>query len=195
MKRKETYASSGPRIQVRFFGGFNFATADAGRDLVRTGYTKGVPMGGDLKFTPGAKAPTFLFAALKDPMGANLDRVQIVKGWVDASGKTHERVFDVKWSGNRRPGPNGRVPAVGNTVDLATAKYSNSIGAAELIGAFTDPTFDPKQRAFYYARVVEIPTPRWTLYDSVRFKVKMARDVPMIQQERAVTSPIWYNPA
>jgi len=193
MKRKETYASSGPRITVRFFGGFDLPANVAAGDLVATGYAKGVPMGGDLKGS--GKAPTFLVAAMKDPEGANLDRVQIVKGWVDAAGKTHEKVIDVKWSGTRKPDAKGKLPPVGNTVDLATAKYTNSIGAEELIGSFTDTAFDPKARSFYYARVVEIPTPRWTLYDAVKFKVKMDPKVPMIQQERAVTSPIWYTPA
>ncbi|MFP5329100.1 MAG: DUF3604 domain-containing protein [Alphaproteobacteria bacterium] len=195
MFRRETYASSGPRITVRFFGGFGYHPGAAGRNLVATGYANGVPMGGDLKAAPVGKSPTFLFAAMKDPMGANLDRVQVVKGWVDAAGRTHEKIFDVKWSGNRKPGPGGKLPPMGNTVDLATAKYSNSIGAPELVGWFRDPQFNPKERAFYYLRVVEIPTPRWTLYDAVRFKVKMAPGVPMTQQERAVTSPIWYSPA
>jgi hypothetical protein len=152
-------------------------------------------MGGDLKPVAGGKAPTFLVAAMKDPEGANLDRVQIIKGWVDAAGKTHEKIFDVKWGGDRKPGPDGKLPAVGNTVDLKTATYRNDIGAAELVGSFTDPDFDPAQKAFWYARAIEIPTPRWTLYDSVKFKVQMGKDVPMIQQERAVTSPIWYTPA
>lgn len=195
MYRRETYASSGPRIMLRFFGGFDFARADSGRNLVATGYAKGVPMGGDLKAAPKGKAPTFLFAAMKDPLGANLDRVQIVKGWVDASGTAHEKVFDVKWGGNRKPGANGKLPPVGNTVDLATAKYTNSIGAAELVGWFRDPDFDPRQHAFYYMRAVEIPTPRWTLYDAVKFRVKMLPEAPMVHQERVVTSPIWYDPA
>jgi Protein of unknown function (DUF3604) len=193
MKRKETYASSGPRITVRFFGGFDLPTNATAGNLVATGYAKGVPMGGDLKGT--GKAPTFLVAAMKDPQGANLDRVQIIKGWVDATGQTHEKIIDVKWSGARKPDAKGKLPPVGNTVDLATAKYSNSIGAEELLGSFTDTDFDPKARSFYYARAVEIPTPRWTLYDTIKFKVKMDPKVPMIQQERAVTSPIWYTPA
>jgi hypothetical protein len=192
MKRKETYASSGPRITVRFFGGFGL---QAGKDMVASGYANGVPMGGDLKPVAGGKAPTFLVAAMKDPEGANLDRLQIVKGWVDAAGRTHEKVFDVKWGGDRRPGPDGKLPAIGNTVDLATATHRNDIGATELVGSFTDPDFDPAQKAFWYARAIEIPTPRWTLYDSVKYKVKMDPKVPMIQQERAVTSPIWYTPA
>jgi hypothetical protein len=196
MKRRETYASSGPRIVVRFFGGYTFKDADAKADkLVAAGYARGVPMGGELKASAG-KVPTFLIAAMKDPAGANLDRAQIVKGWVDAAGNTHEAIYDVVWSdaGKRKP-VNGKLPPVGDTVDLKTATYSNSIGAPELIGRFKDPNFDPKQRAFYYVRVLEIPTPRWTAFDAVRYKVTMTPDVTMKLQERAVTSPIWYNPA
>jgi hypothetical protein len=191
MKRKETYASSGPRMTLRFFGGFGL---QPGKDLVASGYANGVPMGGDLKAAPGGKAPTFLVAAMKDPEGANLDRVQIIKGWVDSAGKTHEKIFEVKWAGERKPGADGRLPAIGNTVDVATATYKNSIGAAELVGSFTDPDFDPAQKAFWYARAIEIPTPRWTAYDSAKYKVKMTPDVPMTLQERAVSSPIWYTP-
>ena len=197
MKRKETFATTGPRMSVRFFGGYDFAGADA-NDLVKAGYTKGVPMGGDLKAAPAGKAPTFLVAASKDPEGANLDRVQIIKGWVDAGGKTHEQVYDVKWSGaetGRKPGANGKLPPVGNTVDLKTATYANSIGAADLSALWTDPTFDPAQKAFYYVRVLEIPTPRWVAYDVVRYGAKPSSKVTMIQQERALTSPIWYSPA
>jgi len=197
MKRKETYASSGPRISVRFFGGYDFSHQDADpATLAATGYARGVPMGGDLKPAPAGKAPTFLFAALKDPQGANLDSAQIIKGWVDAKGETHERIFNVAWSEHAsRKEVNGKLTPVGSTVDLATATYQNSIGASELLGSFTDPEFDPAQRAFYYLRAVEIPTPRWTAYDAVRFNVKMTPDVPMIGQERIVTSPIWYNPS
>lgn len=194
MERRETYATSGPRMTVRLFGGYGFADADSQGDVAATGYAKGVPMGGDLKSAPAGKAPTFLIAAMKDPSGANLDRVQIVKGWVDKDGKTHEQIYDVAWSDNRKPRADGKLPPVGNTVDVATATYANSIGAAELRGVFRDPDFDATQRAFYYARVIEIPTPRWPAYDAVRFKVKMDREVLMVQQERAVTSPIWYEP-
>ena len=158
------------------------------------GYGKGVPMGGDLKAAAAGKAPTFLVAAMKDPDGGNLDRVQIVKGWVDASGARQEKVYDVVWSGDRKPGADGKLPAVGNTVDLTTATYTNTIGAPELTAAWKDPEFDPALRAVYYVRVLEIPTPRWTAYDAVRFKVKMPKEVPMITQERAYTSPIWYTP-
>lgn len=194
MYRRETYASSGPRITVRFFGGYDFGAADAAGDLAANGYARGVPMGGDLPSARAGQVPTFLFAAMKDPDGANLDRFQIVKGWVDADGKSHEKIFDVAWSGQRGRDAQGWLKPVGNTVNLADATYANSIGAAQLVGTFRDPGFDPRQRAFYYARVIEIPTPRWTLFDTVRFGVKMAPDVPMVQQERAVTSPIWHTP-
>ena len=195
MMRKETYATTGPRMIVRFFGGWNFEPRDAmSRVPASVGYEKGVPMGGDLAASGGAKAPTFLVAALKDPQGANLDRVQIIKGWLDKSGALHEQVYDVVWSGKRKATAKGKLPAVGNTVDLKTATWANSIGAGELITVWKDPKFDPTQRAVYYARVIEIPTPRWTAYDAVRFGVKMGPEVPMITQERAYTSPIWYTP-
>ncbi|HVY08354.1 MAG TPA: DUF3604 domain-containing protein [Burkholderiales bacterium] len=195
LKRKEAYASTGPRITVRFFAGFDFTEADVAGDLANAGYSKGVPMGGDLKAAPAGRAPIFLIAAAKDPEGANLDRVQIIKGWVDASGKTHEKIYDVLWSDNRKPGTDGKLPPVGNTVNLDGPTYTNSIGAAEFKGIFKDPAFKAGERAFYYARVIEIPTPRWTAYDVARFKVKMDSKVPMVIQERAVTSPVWYEPA
>lgn len=197
MKRRETYASSGPRFTLRFFGGYHYSPEDARADrIVPAGYSKGVPMGGDLNAAQRGQVPTFLIAAMKDPRGGNLDRVQIVKGWVDGAGNTHEKVYEAVWSDpGRRKLSGGKLTPVGDTVDAATATYKNSIGAPTLIGRFRDPDFDPKQRAFYYARVIEIPTPRWTAYDSVRFKVRMAPEVPMKHQERAVSSPIWYNPA
>ena len=151
-------------------------------------------MGGDLSKAPSGKAPSFLVAALKDPYSGNLDRIQIVKGWMDAAGKLHERVYDVAWSGDRKPGTDGKLPPVGNTVDAKSATWTNTIGAPELITVWKDPDFDPQQRAFYYARVIEIPTPRWTAYDAKRFGDKMTPDVPMTTQERAYTSPIWYTP-
>jgi len=192
MMRKETIATSGPLMRVRFFAGWDLGTADLGEGLAKAGYARGVPMGGDLKGT--GKAPTFLVAAMKDPKSGNLDRVQIVKGWIDASGKQHEKVYDVVWSGERKPGRDGKLPAVGNSVDLKTAKYTNTIGAPELATAWTDPSFDPKQRAFYYARVLEIPTPRWSTYDAVALGMPIPKGLPATIQERAWTSPIWYTP-
>ena len=195
MQRKETYATTGPRMIVRFFGGWEFDMRDAQNRLpAEIGYRKGVPMGGDLRAAPAGRAPSFLVAALKDPIGANLDRLQIVKGWLDASGATHERIYDVVWSGNRQRGADGKVPAVGNTVDIANATWTNTIGAPELVSVWTDPEFDPALRAFYYARVLEIPTPRWTAYDAKYFGVRFGPEVRMVQQERAYTSPIWYTP-
>jgi len=196
MERKEVYATTGPRITVRFFGGWNFAKADALTRLpADVGYAKGVPMGGDLPARPeDAQTPTFLVAALKDAYSGNLDRIQIVKGWLDDEGKTQEKVYDVVWAGDREIGADGKLPPVGNTVDVATATFTNTIGAPELIAVWTDPDFDPSQRSVYYTRVIEIPTPRWTDYDAVRFGDKMSEDVPMTTQERAYTSPIWYTP-
>jgi hypothetical protein len=195
MKRRETYATTGSRMAVRFFGGWDFVAADASHRMpAAIGYAKGVPMGGDLAKAPNGKAPTFLVAALKDAIGANLDRIQVVKGWVDKDGKTQEQVYDVVWSGNRKPGADGKLPPVGNTVDVANATWTNTIGAPELITVWKDPQFDPKLRAFYYARVIEIPTPRWTAYDAKRFGLKPLPETRMTLQERAYTAPIWYTP-
>jgi hypothetical protein len=195
MQRKETYATTGSRMLVRFFGGWDFTARDAQSRLPgAVGYTKGVPMGGDLPKGPAGKAPTFLVAALKDPLSGNLDRIQIVKGWVDASGQRHEKVHDVVWSGDRKPEADGKLPPVGNTVDVKNATWTNTIGAPELITVWTDPDFDPKVRSVYYARVLEIPTPRWTAYEAQRYGITMSPEVPMITQERAYTSPIWYTP-
>jgi hypothetical protein len=196
MQRRETYATTGPRMLVRFFGGFDFEARDAQNRLpAQIGYTKGVPMGGDLSNAAKGKSPTFLVAALKDPIGANLDRYQVIKGWLDAKGQLHEKIYDVAWSAGRKADPKtGKLPSVGNTVDVENAIWTNTIGAPELIAVWSDPDFDPAQRAFYYGRVIEIPTPRWTAYDAKYFGVKMPKEVPMTTTERAYTSPIWYTP-
>jgi hypothetical protein len=195
MMRKEAYATTGSRMSVRFFGSWDFVPADANTRLPgEVGYTKGVPMGGDLVDAPKGKAPTFLVAARKDPYNGNLDRIQIVKGWLDSKGKLHEKVYDVVWSGDRKPDSKGKLPPVGNTVDVKKATWTNTIGAPELITVWKDPDFDAKESAFYYARVIEIPTPRWTAYDALRFGIEMPEEVPMWTQERAYTSPIWYTP-
>lgn len=193
MQRKETFATTGPRMRVRFFGGYGLDAGDLAGDFVAAGYAKGVPMGGVIK-RAGDGVPTFLVAATKDPEGANLDRVQVVKGWLDSTGETHEKVYEVKWSGDRQPDAKGKLPPVGDTVDRGKATYTNTIGAAELVGAFSDPDFDPTQKAFYYVRVLEIPTPRWTLYDKLRFNETVPGSVPLVHQERAFSSPIWYAP-
>jgi len=196
MARKEVYATTGPRITVRFFGGWDFTDQDLNsRQPAFRGYDKGVPMGGDLTNRPEGKAPTFMVYALRDPIGANLDRIQIVKGWLDADGNTNEQVYDASWSGDREPGADGKLPPVGNTVDVENANWLNTIGAAELGTVWTDPDFDPAQKAFYYVRVLEIPTPPWYAYDAFRFGVDMPEGAPTSQQERAYTSPIWYSPS
>lgn len=195
MERKEVYATTGSRMAVRFFGGWGYGEEDLKhRSPAFVGYSKGVPMGGDLPKAPnGAKAPTFMVYALRDPIGANLDRIQIIKGWTEG-GATKEKVYDVAWSGDRAPGGDGKLPAVGNTVDAKTASWTNTIGSAELGTVWTDPDFDPKQKAFYYARVIEIPTPRWSTYDAFRFGIEIPEGAPVSTQERAYTSPIWYSP-
>ena len=194
MRRKETYATTGPRIIVRFFGGWDFTDKDAQSRLpAYIGYSKGIPMGGNLYSDSDGKAPTFLVAALKDPLSGNLDRIQIVKGWLDAKGKRHEKVYDVVWSGDRKPDKNGKLPPVGNTVDIKNATWTNTIGVPLLKTVWKDPDFDPSLRAFYYARVIEIPTPRWTAYEAKRYGITMPSEVPMTTQERAYTSPIWYT--
>ncbi len=196
MTRKETYATTGTRMGVRFFGGWDYTDEDLNsRQLAFAGYSKGVPMGGDLANAPAGKAPSFMVYAVRDPIGANLDRIQIVKGWLDDDGETHEQVYDVVWAGDRTPGADGKLPPVGNTVDVENANWTNTIGAAELGTVWTDPNFDPGQRAFYYVRVLEIPTPRWTTYDAFRFGVPIPDGAPTSTQERAYTSPIWYTPS
>jgi hypothetical protein len=195
MARKEVYATTGTRMGVRFFGGWGYTADDLnGRQPAFRGYEKGVPMGGDLSPRSGDGAPTFMVYALRDPVGANLDRIQIVKGWLDAEGKTHEQVYDVAWSPGREPDANGVLPPVGNTVDIEKANWTNTIGASELATVWTDPDFDPAQKAFYYARVLEIPTPRWVVYDAFRFGVKIPEGAETVAQERAYSSPIWYTP-
>ncbi|MEP3052435.1 MAG: DUF3604 domain-containing protein [Erythrobacter sp.] len=193
--RREVYATTGPRMSVRVFGGFDFLEDDWNDDWVRSGYTRGVPMGGEL--IDAGLAPRFMISALKDPDGANLDRAQIIKGWIDSSGGLQEQVYDVVWSDMEdRVRAAGKVPAVGDTVDRAAATYANTIGAAELRTVWTDPDYEPGQRAFYYVRVIEIPTPRWTLFDAVRFGITLSEDAlaNSVAQERAYTSPIWLNP-
>ena len=195
MERKEVYATTGSRMLVRFFGGWEYTADDLqSRQPAFRGYEKGVPMGGDLRSQLGEGAPTFMVYALRDPIGANLDRIQIVKGWLDAESKTHEKVYDVAWSPGREPNANGVLPSVGNTVDVKAANWANTIGASELGTVWTDPDFNPSQRAFYYARVIEIPTPRWIVYDAFRFGVDIPEGAETIHQERAYTSPIWYTP-
>ena len=195
MKRKETYATTGTRMAIRFFGGWNFTADDLNsRQPAFRGYEKGVPMGGDLRKRRKGKAPTFMVYALRDPIGANLDRIQIVKGWTDRKGKTHEKVYNVAWSGGRKLDSKGKLPAVGNTVNVKAANWTNSIGASELATIWTDPNFNSKERAFYYARVMEIPTPRWIVYDAFRYGTKIPKGATTIHQERGYTSPIWYAP-
>jgi hypothetical protein len=196
MQRKEVYGTTGPRMLVRFFGGWDFEESDANtRQPAETGYAKGVPMGGDISKAPEGKSPSFLVGVLKDPIGANLDRVQIIKGWVDSKGELHERVYDVVVSDGREINDEGRcLTPVGSTVDVPNATWSNTIGAAEFISVWQDPDFDASLRAFYYVRVIEIPTPRWTAYDAKYYGLEVGDEVEMVHQERAYTSPIWYTP-
>lgn len=195
MMRKETYATTGPRMQVRVFGGWDFTDKDFAGNWVAAGYRRGVPMGGDLTAT-GKGAPHFMVEALKDTIGANLDRVQMVKGWIDKSGKLHEKIFNIVWSDMaKRPlGRDGKIAPVGDTVNAARASYTNTIGAPELRTVWTDPDYDPAVKAFYYVRVLEIPTPRWVLFDALRYGAKLGPDVRIKDQERAYTSPIWVHP-
>ena len=197
MKRKEVYATTGPRMAVRFFGGWDYQSKDAFKpDLARIGYGGGVPMGGDLANAPEGKDPSFLIRAVKDPDGANLDRVQVIKGWHDKKGELHEKIYNVAVSDGRKETQMGKVKPVGNTVDIKDASYTNTIGDPELAVVWTDPDFDKDELAFYYIRVLEIPTPRWTAYDAKYFGVKdTPKKIPMVTQERAYTSPIWYTPA
>ena len=197
MKRKEVYASTGPRITLRFFGGWDYQRDDAfSPHLAKVGYKKGVPMGGDLTQPPSGKVPTFLIRATKDPDGANLDRVQVIKGWRDRHGELHETIYNVFLSDNRQPDKNGNIKPVGNTVNIPAASYTNTIGDTELAVVWKDPDFQKEQLAFYYIRVLEIPTPRWTAYDAKYFQLKdLPDEIPMVTQERAYSSPIWYTPS
>ena len=195
MERKEVYATTGSRMTVRFFGGWEYTDLDmSSRTPAFAGYQKGVPMGGDLPDRGKNEAPTFMVFALRDPIGGNLDRIQIIKGWMDKKGNTHEKVYDVVWAGDREPGSSGKLPPVGNTVNAATASFTNTIGESELATVWTDPDFDRKQSAFYYARVIEIPTPRWSTIEAFRFDMEIPEGAPVSTQERAYTSPIWYTP-
>ena len=195
MNRKEVFATTGTRLRVRIFAGWDFAPEEVDRwDFAKQGYSRGVPMGGDLKNAPDGKAPVLMVRTLRDPDGANLDRVQIIKGWLGSDGETQEKVYNVAWSDGRKLDADGKLPPVGNTVDVEAASFTNSIGAPMLFVYWTDPDFDPGQRAFYYVRVLEIPTPRWTTYDAKFFGVDLPEDVPATIQERAYTSPIWYTP-
>ena len=195
-RRKEVYATTGPRIRVRFFGGWDFDAKDlAAKKMVEHGYKKGVPMGGEISKAPKGKAPTFMATAMKDPVEANLDRIQIVKAWVDKDGKPQEKIFNIALSDGRTVDADGKASPVGSTVDIKTGKYSNSIGDAQLAAVWTDPAFDPALRAFYYVRVIQIPTPRHTLADAIALGMDPAKTGrPATIQERAYTSPIWYTP-
>jgi len=196
LKRKETYATTGTRITLRVFGGYSFHERDAeAKDIAEVGYRGGVPMGGELTSAPKGKSPKLLIFAAKDPLSGNLDRIQVVKGWLDAAGKPQQHIYDVAWSGDRHPGADGKVPPVGNTVDIKTAQYTNTIGAAQLSVVWSDPDFKPEQSAFYYVRVIEIPTPRHSLYDAVALGIDVSEThEPATIQERAYSSPIWYTP-
>jgi hypothetical protein len=196
MRRKEVYGSTGPRITVRLLAGWDFRADEIeAQDFSAQGYLRGVPMGGDLKSAPAGKAPTFMVRALRDPDGGSLDRVQIIKGWLDGKGEVHERIDDVAVSAGRTIGADGRCRTpVGNTVDVPNATYKNTIGDPLLTAYWKDPEFDATRRAFYYVRVIQIPTPRWTACDQKRFGIKMADKVPTTVSDRAYTSPVWYTP-
>jgi hypothetical protein len=196
MARREVYATTGTRMLVRVFAGWDFEPAEVQRpDFAVQGYARGVPMGGDLQKAEGGQAPRFMVRALRDPDGANLDRIQIVKGWLDEDGKSRERIYDIAVSDERTIGGDGRCRTpVGDTVDLEQATYTNSIGDALLAAYWEDPDFDPAQSAFYYVRVLEIPTPSWLVYDRKIYGLEIPKEAVLKQQERAYTSPIWYTP-
>ena len=195
MQRREVYATTGPRITLRLFAGWSFDSSDlTDPDIASLGYSKGIPMGGDLTAAPAGQSLSLMMTASKDPQSGNLDRLQVVKGWVDKDNQTFEKIYNVAWSGLRKLTAEGTLPPVGNTVDVADASWTNSIGEPQLAVVWTDPDFDSNQHAFYYVRALEIPTPRWTAYDAKRFGESMANEVPMTIQERAYSSPIWYTP-
>jgi hypothetical protein len=198
MQSKETYGTTGTLIRLRFFGGWNYAkNLDKDKNFVEKAYKGGVPMGGDLAKKPAkAKAPTFAVWALKDPESGNLDRIQIVKGWASPkTGFPQEKIYDIAWSDDRKlNAKTGKLPPVGNTVNIKDATYTNDIGDSQLSVVWSDPDFDPKQKAVYYVRVLEIPTPRWSTYDAARNNLPLPKDVPATIQERAYSSPIWYTP-
>ncbi|AOS97025.1 hypothetical protein AUP74_01590 [Microbulbifer aggregans] len=195
LKRKETYATSGTRLKLRFFGGWNYPQDTLNSsNWVKDAYAAGVPMGGTLQPADKDRKPVFIVQAMKDSAGANLDRIQIIKGWVDQNGEQHQKIFEVALSGKRKPAPDGKVPPVGNTVDAEKATYTNTIGAAQLGAVWTDEEFNPEQHAFYYARVIEIPTPRWSTYDAAKLGREPRDDLPVSLQERGWTSPIWFKP-
>jgi hypothetical protein len=196
MKRKEVYATTGTRMRVRFFAGWDFEADEVARhDFIDAGYRRGVPMGGELREAPAGQAPKFMIRAVRDPDGANLDRVQVIKGWLDSKGNTQERIYDVAVSDGRTIGADGRArQPVGSTVNVDNATYTNTIGAAALAAYWEDPDFDPEQSAFYYVRVLEIPTPRWTTYDAAFYGIPRPDNVPAELQDRAYTSPVWYTP-
>jgi hypothetical protein len=194
MYNRETFSTTGPRLKMRFFAGFGLTESDMADGMARAGYDKGVPMGSVLTGAADKLAPGFMIHVVKDPDGANLDRVQVIKGWVDANGETQEMIYEVAWAGDRTLDPKGKLPAIGNTVNMETAAYSNEIGETELSTYWSDPDFDPALPSFYYVRVLEIPTPRWTLFDKIRHNLDLPDNVPLVHQERGVTSPIWYTP-
>ena len=194
MYNRETFSTTGSRLKMRFFAGFGLSETDMVKGMAQAGYDNGVPMGSVLAGSADTTAPGFLIHVVKDPQGANLDRIQVIKGWVDANGETQEMIYEVAWAGDRTLDAKGKLPAIGNTVNMETAAYTNDIGETELSTYWSDPDFDPALPSFYYVRVLEIPTPRWTLFDKIRYNLDLPDNVPLVHQERGVTSPIWYTP-